>query len=359
METKVRNLQKYEGLKKYMPPVTSTNTVRLNLNENLFGPSPVCLEALRSISLKDFCYYDLLKEDFLVEKISKVFSIAEENLFLHNGSSELIRQIFSMALERGDTVLVPDWSWSYYQSVSKVTGATICKYKLLKENTQYIYAEEELIRSIRETSPKVVVITSPNMPTGNTMTEKMMKNMVSQFEDVLFIIDQAYWGFAEWKSDIKNIIDSYTNIVFVRTFSKFFGLANERIGYCVCNSNLRELFSLELPLFKVSFTSRKLAEAALGDMEYYKIVKHEINKQKEILINSLNELKDITAFESQANFVFCEVRSEKITELMEEFEKIGYLVRVFPDNKYHYVRITIGTKEVMENVIQVFKRCFS
>lgn len=117
--------EKYDDVERYNSAVTDQHTGRLHLNENTFGPSPTCLEVLKDITLRDLYEYDMATKDFLVEGLSKYFSIPEDDIYIHNGSAEVIKSVFSIALERGDCILTSNPGWSYYASLAKEKFCTV------------------------------------------------------------------------------------------------------------------------------------------------------------------------------------------------------------------------------------------
>lgn len=350
--------KKYSGIKKYAPPVTDTKMCRLHLNENLYGPSLKCLESLKNINLSDLYLYDLKDEDELINTICKTYGYNSNMVYLHNGSSEVLRMMFDTTLQDQDIVLLPNPGWSYYESLVTTNRAEKIYYTIEEGKDSYYFDINSICEKAKFHKPKIIIITSPNMPTGNSIDEAQLKYIIEQCKDSIIIVDQAYFGFDFQEIDVNSIIDKYKNVAFVRTFSKFFGLANERIGYCVCSEYLKEIFQLNSPLFKVSYSSRMLAKTALEDYQYYNKVRDNVIKSRTEFIDKINIYKGIKAYESNSNFVYIKFDELDAELLKNEFEKCNYLVRLFYNNDKIYMRITIAEEKVMNNILKIIDKFF-
>lgn len=351
--------RQYKNVNRYVPPTTGVKHDRLHLNENLHGPSPQCLLAIKNLSIKDLYLYDLEENDFLIDKINQRYGFPNENILIHNGSSEVIKLIFNCVLNKGDSILLPNPSWSYYKNLSNVANTSYDMYAIEESDESYIYNVNNINDLALKNHPKMIVITSPNMPTGNVITNKGLEEVLNHNSESMVMVDQAYWGYDSKELDVNYFIDKFPNVVFVRTFSKFFGLANERIGFCVCGSKIKEYLELYLPLFKVSYTSRLMATAALEDKEYYDNI-HKVNSAlRDNFINSLNLIEGVKAFESEANYVYVKFDECNPSIIRSHFEEKGILVRLFDESKDVYMRITIGTKRMMEDAISILNEYFN
>lgn len=353
-----RIFDRYMGIRKYMPPVTDTKLCRLHLNENLYGPSKRCLDVLKKIDIRSIYLYDLKKKDELISKICENFGYNEKNIYIHNGSSEVIRMIFDTTLQDNDVILLPNPCWGYYGSLAEINKAQCQQYTVEEGEDSYYFNVENINQAADKYNPKILVITSPNMPTGNTISSEQLKLVLDKNKSSLVVVDQAYWGFDGEELDVIEFVNEYPNVVFTRTFSKFYGLANERVGYCICNEAIKNIFTLNLPLFKVSYSSRIVALAALEDNQYYEKIRRKIIKTRDNFIEELNKLEGVKAYKSNSNFVYIKFSDSNAEELQKKFEGENLLVRLFSNGDKIYMRVTIGDKETMDNVIRIFQRFF-
>lgn len=353
----IQVFSKYSDVKSYHSVPTEQLSGRLHLNENLFKPSPRCLEVLKNITMEDLYLYDLSNSDDLIVTLSEATGISSNNLFVHNGSSEVIKSIFSILLNENDKVLIPTPGWSYYKSVADEKFARCIDYEVRETADSYEYNVEDLLEKARKYSPKIIVLTSPQMPTGCTIAYEDIERIIQENTNSVVMLDEAYWGYGIDDNVFeKKIITQYSNVVITRTFSKFYGLANIRIGYGLCSYPLRRAIGLDLPLFRASGISRKIAIAAIQDKEYYQSMKKESNTTREWFINELNQLEGVKAFHSESNYVFIKLLNADADKIKAYMEENGILIRQFRDKDALRLRITIGPRDIMERVLYQLKR---
>lgn len=356
----IKIFSKYEGVKSYHSVPTETSFGRLHLNENLFKPSPECLKVLQSITEEDIYLYDLARKDALTERLSSFLSISENNIFAHNGSAEVIKSIFSILLNEGDRVLVPGPGWSYYKSVADEKFAKCVVYRVREGEDSYEYDMVDLLSKAREYTPRVIVITSPHMPTGCLAGEEDIESVVRENPNSVVLIDEAYWGYGDDSNVFeKSMITKYSNVVISRTFSKFYGLANIRIGYGLCSYPLKRTIGLDLPLFRECGISRKMAVAALDDSEYYAWMKAKTVEVREWFIGELAKIPGVKSFQSAANFVFVKLDHADVEKVRAYMEENNILIRLFMDADALRLRITIGPKDLMDRVLYQLKKALN
>ena len=349
-----RLFKDYDSIKRYNAVPTEQKTGRLHLNENLFKPSPKCMEVLRNISYEDLYEYDLSSHDNLEVELSNFLGIPLDNIFVHNGSAEVIKTILAITLNKDDVILLPQPGWSYYKSVSDEKFVRAEFYNVLSGDGEYYHDIKEILKKSSELNPKVIVITSPNMPTGNIISAEDLKNIGLQNPDTLVLVDEAYLGFSDNEYDTLKFISSSSNMVFVRTFSKFFGLANIRIGYGICSPKIKHIFGLDLPLFRSSIISRNMAIAALKDKTYYDNLKKETIEVREWFFSKLKEIDGVLPYKSYSNFIFLHMDGYDVQKMKDWMDKNGILVRLFVDNSRLAMRITIGPRDIMEKALALF-----
>ncbi len=348
----IRVFSKYSEVKPYHSVPTEQISGRLHLNENLFYPSPRCLEALERVTIEDLAFYDLHYQDDLVNVLASDLNMSANNIFIHNGSAEVIKSIFSILLNENDTILIPAPGWSYYKSVADAKFAQSISYGVIEGERSYRYDLDDLLRKAEQHHPRVIVLTTPHMPTGCSISTNDIEKVVMQNANSIILLDEAYWGYGDYSNDFERaIISQYSNVVISRTFSKFYGLANIRIGYGLCSYPLRKAIGVDLPLFRACGISRKIAMEAIKDREYYAAMREETNEVRNWFIEELNTMEGVRAFETEANFVFVRIDAadpEKIKAFMEEN---NILIRLFTDKDATRVRITIGPRDIMQRVL--------
>ena len=347
--------EKYDNVERYNSATTNQMHGRLHLNENSFGPSDKCFDVLKTITREDLYEYDMSSRDFLLDALAKHFSMPEDDIFIHDGSSEILKSVFAITLERGETVLLPDPGWNYYASLVRENFCSFETYGVLADDYTYSVDMKDLLEKAKKLTPRIIVITSPHNPTGCKVRGKDVEFIVKNNPNSLILLDEAYWGYSEEETDVRRLVECYNNIIISRTFSKYYGLANMRIGFGFCNSSIRHIFGLDLPLFRVNPVSRKMAVAALSDKAYYENITKKICSIREWFVEALNQIPQITAFRSCANFIAARLDGIRTQELKEYLAKEGILIRLFQDGDAMLARITISDRATMEKALALIK----
>ncbi|UZW14832.1 histidinol-phosphate transaminase [Clostridium pasteurianum] len=350
-------LQHVQESKTYTPPLFEENICRLYMNENLYGPSPRCIDAIRNITGEDLYKYPYGGDLFLKDVLSNNLGVSKDMISLNNGSAESLNQIFRSVLVQGDLALTPSPGWSYYRSIINVIGAKYYNYNLKEMNDSYDFNISNIISLGNKLRPKLIVITSPNMPTGNCISQNQLEDILIQLPNILIVVDEAYLGFTEMSLlDIGYLLNKYNNIVFVRTFSKFFGLASQRIGYILTNKELCNVFSKIGPLFGISFTSQLMAKAAIEDKEYYSKIANDIIYSRENIRNELNSSGKYKVFDSKSNFLLINTCNKNPQMIVDYFKNNGYLIRNCSGYGLNsHVRLSIGTDKINKEILYLFK----
>lgn len=343
----------YDGITRYGGVPTEQTTGRLHYNENLYGPSPKCLESLKETVMTDLYLYESTAKEDLIEALSKKIGVPEKNLFLNNGSAENLKSIIGVIARPGDTVLLPDPGWSYYFGLADYRFLNIVKYEIAEGETKCDHNVANLRAMIEKHDPKIVLIASPAMPTGNKMADEDLEDLIRSYPNTLMLIDEAYYGFADYRLDIRRLIETYDNVVFSRTFSKFYGLANLRIGYGFCSTALKKVLWLDMPLHRLPHIVKRMAIAALEDDEYYDAIKAKILRARQNFSNALNAIEGVQVLESDTNFIYIRLKGYDVEAIQRVANENGYLIRIFVGNAEKHLRITIGTEEMMEELANI------
>jgi histidinol-phosphate aminotransferase len=216
--------------------------------------------------------------------------------------------------------------------------------------------------AIRERErPKVVIIASPNNPTGNRIDSRDLKRFLDTCRDTIVMIDEAYWGFGSTENSyVKPYIDEYPNLIICRTFSKYFGLAGIRIGFAFAGKNLGVLTEFAKRYLGFNRISERLGEIALDNMKYYTKVGRQYEKDKELMYREFSKLRGFTPFRSFANFVLVDVPAEIRTELKCFLTERNLFIKFLDEPGFRTeVRISLGTREqnwVLVRAIKEFCR---
>ena len=192
---------------------------------------------------------------------------------------------------------------------------------------------------------------SPNNPTGSVIEEKELCNIIESI-DAPVIVDEAYSEF--YGRSIVSKVKKYDNLIVVRSFSKFFGLAGLRVGYAITNPTLASLIEKVRQPFSISRIAEIAAAKALEEIEYFNKLKNRIISERERLMNILKNINGVRPFPSEANFILIKLLEVHASELVEELCKRGILVRNVTgllglDGEY--IRVSIGKKSENDKFI--------
>jgi histidinol-phosphate aminotransferase len=322
--------------------------IKLNTNENPYPPSPKVFEAIRRETSADVRLYPDPDAVGLKNAIARFYEVDCDEVFVGNGSDEVLAFCFPAFFNPGDTVSFPDITYSFFPVYSRLFGV---KYKTVRLTDDFLIPFDDFTSSARG-----ILVPNPNAPTGLTVGTDMIERLLRRFPDTLVIVDEAYVDFGACSS--VPLIKKYDNLLVVQTFSKSRSLAGLRVGYAIGNNGLIEA----LERVKNSFNSytidriaQKAAEAAIDDKEYfYKTLKRVVNT-REYTAQKLNGL-GFTVIPSKSNFLFVSHKDIKAEEIFIKLRQEGILVRHFKMLRIeNWLRITIGTDDDMAALIEKLK----
>ncbi len=320
--------------------------VKLASNENPYGANPKAIKAFKSFESLHI-YPDPDPED-LRQKIGEYVGYEAERIVVGAGIDGVMENIFKLFVEPGDRIVIPIPSFPYYHILTRVCGAFDVR---VRRKRNFTIDVRSLLDAITEKT-KIVLVCSPNNPTGNVENEEVVKEIVESC-NVLVFVDEAYGEFSS-----KNLLRfaEYENVVVARTFSKAFGLANLRIGYAVVPEEIRKEYLKVSTPFPLSTPAKFAAMAALEDRKFLKFVVEKTREERERVGKKLREI-GVKVYPSEANFILIETPI-KSSELAEELLKRGIIVRdcskFIGCNEYH-VRVSIGRKEENDLFIEAME----
>ncbi len=344
----------------------STDFVFLDRNENHYGPAPACYDVLDSSDIEAMSRYsrDFTRgvKSVLSERLARDHGVPEDWLQLGYGSEDILKQAVHCYLQKGETLLIPTHSWWYYKSVAAETGGQTAEYAMTPGAEAFHYDVEGLLRLARERRPRVVLISSPNNPTGNFLSEDDLRRVIRELRDPVIILDQAYWGFGgEGTAPIADLVVEHRRLAILRTFSKFYALAGLRIGYGVLGRDLGDLIRSGTRYLGYNRLSERVALAALDSGDYYAEIRRRMIEDKALYARELNAISGFKVYRSDANFILADVPPRFKEDLKADLTRQGLIIKFFKNEPFldDCVRITIGTSEQnrrLINAISVFAR---
>lgn len=337
--------QKYQELTPYTPgeQVDEQVYTKLNTNENPYPPAPSVQQAVSEAAQKLNRYSDIAVET-VAKPLAHYLGVKQEQLFLGNGSDEVLSYLFQGFTEKG--IAFPDVTYGFYQVYSN----------LYQVETQIVPLKKDFSLELSEYDELkgTVIFANPNAPTGIYLAQEEICEFLTHHPDRLVVVDEAYTDFGS--QSMVSLIDQYKNLFVVGTFSKSRQLAGARLGFGVGNTELiADLNRLRFSLnpYNVNSLSQAAGGAVLQEQAY---VDQKIQETIRVREWSKKELARL-GFEqtdSQGNFLFA--KHPKVTgeKLFTSLRENNILVRWFDQPRIkEYLRITVGTQEQMERLINV------
>lgn len=313
------------------------NLVKLNTNENPYGPSPKVIEALKLEAADSLRLYPDPNSDVLKAAIAKVHHLNANQVFVGNGSDEVLAHVFQALLKHSRPLLFPDISYSFYP--------VYCGLYDIESQTIPL-AEDFTINVDDYDRPNGgIIFPNPNAPTGIPLALAKIESLLQKNTQSVVVIDEAYVDFGT--ESAVSLINTYPNLLVTHTLSKARSLAGLRVGYALGHPDLIEA----LIRVKDSFNSYPIdrfasagAVAAMQDMAYFDETCAKVIATRETLIKSLIQLS-FEVLPSGANFIFAKHSSKDGAELAAQLRDKSIIVRHFkkPARVSPYLRITIGT----------------
>ena len=325
-----------------------SNLIKLNTNENPFGPSPKVLQALSAEASDSLRLYPDPNASDLKAAIAHYYDVDENYVFVGNGSDEVLAHTFCGLLKQDKALLFPDISYSFYPvycGLYEVTPETIPLNDQLEINLGDYHANNGGI-----------IFPNPNAPTGQLLPLEDIENLLKKNTHSVVVVDEAYIDFGG-ESAI-SLVKKYSNLLVIQTFSKSRSLAGLRVGFAVGHPDLID----GLERIKNSFNSYPLdrfaiqgAVAAIEDQTYFEQCCNTIIQTRTQVTEQLSEL-GFEVLPSAANFVFAKHASENAAEISAKLREKSIIVRHFKQARIQdFLRITIGTKQECQTLIQALK----
>lgn len=335
---------RYQAMEAYVPGEQPRDMVyiKLNTNESPFPPAPQVAEAMTKEQVDLLRLYSDPTCKVLKEKLANLYGVKTENIYVGNGSDEVLEFAF-MAFSQ-DGVLFPDITYGFYTVFGDLFRADYRQVPL-KEDFSVDYKDYC-------NAGKMIVIANPNAPTGLSIPVWQIEEILKSNPDHVVLIDEAYVDFGG--ESCYPLLNQYENLLVVRTFSKSRCLAGGRLGYAIGPANLiadLEKLKFSTNPFNVNRLSMVLGEATVDAEDYYQEKCREIIAIREKSTELMREM-DFEVLPSQGNFIFARHNAIGGEALYLELKKRGILVRHFNGARIReFNRITIGTAEQMDKFI--------
>ncbi|MSP86895.1 MAG: histidinol-phosphate transaminase [Methylotenera sp.] len=322
------------------------NLVKLNTNENPYGPSPQVLAALKLEAAESLRLYPDPNSDALKAVIATTHGLKASQVFVGNGSDEVLAHVFQALLKHSRPLLFPDITYSFYP--------VYCSLYDIEYQTIPLAADFTINIDDYDQPNGGIIFPNPNAPTGIPLALERIKKLLQTNTQSVVVIDEAYVDFGT--ESAVNLIRTYPNLLVTHTLSKARSLAGLRVGYALGAADLIEA----LTRVKDSFNSYPIdrfasagAIAAMQDVTYFGTICNKVVETRESLIRALKKL-GFDVLPSGANFIFVKHPLKSGAELTASLRGQGIIVRHFrsPSRIAPYLRITIGTDSQSKVLIE-------
>ncbi len=339
--------------------VPASEIVKLDANENPYGPVPAVAEALA-----EYPYYHIYpdpQQGELRAALSDYVRVPAANILPSHGADEMLDYLCRLFLEPGDAIVNCPPTFGMYSFDASLAGAAVFDVWRHPDYSVDVPAIERLFREETSAEPppdaapgsrpriKLLFLTSPNNPSGNWLADDDLHRLLAL--PALVVLDEAYVEFADYPSRAPWVLER-ENLVVLRTFSKAAGIAGLRLGYGVCPSWLMEqLWKFKQP-YNVSVAATVAGLASLRHADHIRSTVDKLKEERALLFAGLTQIPYLEPQPSQANFILCRVVGRDAAALKLALERRGVLVRYYrKPGLDNCIRISVGRPAETERVL--------
>ncbi|HKE56850.1 MAG TPA: aminotransferase class I/II-fold pyridoxal phosphate-dependent enzyme [Pyrinomonadaceae bacterium] len=322
--------------------------VRLSANENPYGPSQKALKAMNDAFSLAWRYPDE-HEDALIDTLRTLNKVSSDQILLGNGSGEILRLAGSSFTDANRPLVMASPTFEAIGYHAQVAGAKVVRVPLTSD-----YAHD--LAKMAQTNAGLVYICNPNNPTASITPKDQVRAYLAKVpESTIVLVDEAYHHYVESDSyeSVIPLIEQHPNLMVARTFSKIYGMAGLRCGYCVAQASLLRTMRPRRTMDSVNIMALVAANASLPDATHVDEGRKRNSAVKKFVCGELDK-SGFTYIPSHANFMMIDLRREVrpvISGLRQRGVEVG---RVFPALP-NFLRVTIGTQPEMETFIKEFR----
>ncbi len=318
------------------------NIVKLDQNENPYGCSLLVQEALASF--ERYHHYPDADAKRVRHRLGLYCDTNPERIIVGAGSDELIDVLLLTLLDPGEEVIVPTPTFGWYRARTELFGGVV---REVQRGPRFELPVDAIIDSVNERT-KLVFVTSPNNPTGNMANTQEIVRLLET--GVLVVVDEAYFEFSG--KTVLPLTREFDNLVVLRTFSKWAGIAGLRFGYGVFPRFLVDhMLKVKSP-FTITSAALQAVEASLDDLEYLHVTINRIRTERRRLQRKIKGLDYMEPYPSVANFVLCRVTRGDAHDVHQRLSDRGIMVRKYSEPRLRdCLRISVGKPEDTDRLI--------
>lgn len=325
------------------------NLIKLNTNENPYDPGIKVKEAIMNFDSSRLPLYPNPDADDLKHSIALYHGLEDNQVFLGNGSDEVLALTFLTCFNGKEPILFPDISYSFYPVYCELYGIP---FEMKPLNEQFEIVKEDYYQS-----NSGIIFPNPNAPTGLLVSLEFIEDILKHNSESVVVIDEAYIDFGGQSA--VGLLNQYPNLLIIQTFSKFRSLAGIRLGVALGNQELiSKLYDVKNSFnsYPIDSLAQVIGKASVDDSEYIKENAQKIIQTREYTKKELKKLGFVFP-DSFSNFIFASHPDYDAQVIFNKLREKGILVRYFNKPRINqYLRITIGTQQEMETLIEELKK---
>jgi histidinol-phosphate aminotransferase len=321
------------------------DVIRLNANENPYGAFDKVAEAFTSLDLH---LYPDPQQRKLRDALSEYTGQPADRIIAGAGGDEIIDLLMRLFVERGQKVIDCEPTFGMYAFSARMADAVIAS---VPRNETWDIDIPAMKEAIDDTA-RIVFLASPNNPTGNLLTESDARALLET--GVVLCVDETYYEFCG--SSLSHLLDEYENLVILRSFSKWAGIAGLRVGYAIASANLiQHLMDIKQP-YNINVAGEAAVLAALEHRDELLERASSLIEQRKRVEDAIDELDGISYYPSDANFLLCRFDRLTAEEAYVALAEHGIFVRRFPQSVLeNSLRISAGTPEQTDRLIDALR----
>lgn len=325
--------------------------VKLNQNENPFDfPEDLKDETFRRYRERQWSRYPDFVPDSLRQRLAEFAGWHKDGVLIGNGSNELLQATLMVLVKSRTRVAIPSPTFTVYRLISEVLGARVINIPL---NPDMSYNVEDLITKSQEAGAGVLIVNTPNNPTGSVLSEEGLEEILKRFSGFV-LLDEAYYEF--WGHSGLRVLKNYPRLIITRTFSKAMGMAGLRVGYLLAHSDLAAQISKAKLPYNVNQFSLTAAEVALENIARFRPAIEDVLKERDRVGKELAGIPGMKLYPTEANFFLVEVPVVPRV-LFDDLYRQGILVRDVSSYPMlsNCLRISVGTQEENNRLLSALR----
>jgi histidinol-phosphate aminotransferase len=322
----------------------------LNRNEIIKEPSPAVSKAIRDFDpRKASRYFDGYYGSSLIPELAQRFKLPLDRISVGYGIEFFLRAIFDSLDPRRDVILANAPHYGFYSVYARSRKIKLATFQILDRGDHFEFDMNDCVQKIKRLRPKVILLTSPNNPTGNSVGPRAIANIlhVTQATKIggwqpLVVLDEAYWGFDPDYNEkaTMRLLKKYENLIILRSFSKRYALAGLRIGFALWGSRAKEIIRYDNLYLGGSRLLEAAAVAALRSEPYYAKLSRTVITERELFTARISRLKNFTPYVSNANFVMVRMDKKAIPEFKKRSDALN--VTIWKFTMPEFIRVSLG-----------------